>query len=649
LSHNSPLKKAYGGNMRAPTITGNAKVGVKMSLPLHQGLGDQHIDGTADLIDATLADSRWNIRFTGVNGRRNFNENGFATENLAVLLQDEPGTFNLRVGNATGDVAVAALATLEGHFNATTLADRDADLAWLKPWLKGAANWRIAVGVPKPVAGRQLPSHLRVSSDLVGVEVTMPAPLAKPANAALAMEVQAPLPIHEGEMSLRLGNLMRMRAQFHEKTPMQGGVVFGDGAFPPFPAQGLAVRGHVPLLDSTGWVAFAGGDSAQDSGSSSSSVRTVDVQADKLLFLDRGFADTHLQLDHTAAQTAISLKGKGIEGAVEVPNDTARGVTGKFAVLHLPSEATAPGAAVADSGVAVEDPSALPPLRIAIADLRIGDAQYGKSEIQTSPIAAGMRIDKFSTRAKNMSMDATGEWLRGTGGSRSNMHIDFNAASLGEMLGTLGYGNMVEGGKTHMVLSGSWPGSPGAFELATLSGSLKAEVGEGRMLDVDPGGGGRVLGLLSLAEIPRRLTLDFSDFFKKGFAFNTVRGDFAFTDGVARTENMHIDGPAAEIRVSGITQMREKTYDQRVEVLPKAGGVLPVVGFLLGGPAGAAAGAVAQGVFNKPLKQTTRVVYHVTGPWDKPVVTVVEKGPAKAPATSNATSPPEAATAMEKR
>jgi uncharacterized protein YhdP len=175
---------------------------------------------------------------------------------------------------------------------------------------------------------------------------------------------------------------------------------------------------------------------------------------------------------------------------------------------------------------------------------------------------------------------------------------------------------------------------------------MKAEVGEGRLLDVEPGGSGRILGLLSLAEIPRRLSLDFSDFFKKGFSFNTVQGDFAFADGVARTDNLRIDGPAAEIRVSGNTGLREKVYDQRVEVLPKAGGVLPALGFLVGGPAGAAVGAVAQGVFNKPLKQSTRVVYHVTGPWDKPIVKVIEKGPAK---STPAAVPPAEATAMEKR
>jgi uncharacterized protein YhdP len=80
--------------------------------------------------------------------------------------------------------------------------------------------------------------------------------------------------------------------------------------------------------------------------------------------------------------------------------------------------------------------------------------------------------------------------------------------------------------------------------------------------------------------------------------------------------------------------LRRETYDQRVEVLPKAGGVLPALGMLAGGPAGAAVGVVAQAVLQRPLKQTTRTVYRITGPWKKPDVVVVERGPApREPAT----------------
>jgi len=240
-----------------------------------------------------------------------------------------------------------------------------------------------------------------------------------------------------------------------------------------------------------------------------------------------------------------------------------------------------------------------------------------------------MRIDRFQTHAKSLSLDAAGEWVRAPGGSRSNLKLEFHADNLGQMLDALGFTGMVDGGKTQATLAGSWPGSPGAFSLAHMSGTLQASVGEGRLLDVEPGGSGRILGLISLAEIPRRLTLDFSDFFAKGFAFNTARGDFTFSDGLARTDNLRLDGPAAEIRVSGAADLRHETYDQRVEVLPKAGGVLPALGMLAGGPAGAAVGVVAQAMLGKPLKQQTRTVYKITGPWKKPDVVVVEKGPAR--------------------
>jgi uncharacterized protein YhdP len=395
----------------------------------------------------------------------------------------------------------------------------------------------------------------------------------------------------------------------------------------------LAVRGHAALLDSTGWVAFSG------KGDSNSSLHDVDVQAAQLIFIDRPFADTRVQLDRSSTATQVVLKGKGIDGSIEIPSEISRGVQGKFAALHLPSDA-ADSTSKAPATVDVDDPGALPPMRINIADLQIGQAQLGQAELVTSPIPSGMRVDKFQTKTKNLGLDAAGEWVRSGNGTRSNFRLSFTANSLGQMLDALGYSEMVQDGKTKATLSGSWAGSPGAFSLATLTGTLKADIGEGRLLDVEPGGGGRVLGLLSLAEIPRRLSLDFSDFFQKGFSFNSARGDFVFNDGNARTENLRIDGPAAEIRVSGTTGLREMVYDQRVEVLPKAGGILPAIGLLAGGPAGAAVGAMAQAVLQRPLKQTTRVVYRVTGPWQKPVVKVIEKGPNRTPASAGEGSTP---------
>ena len=668
----SPLARDNGENLRNAQVTGDAQVAVDFELPLHPGATGQRVDGSLDLRNGTLADPRWNIAFDQVNGRTHFDRRGFATENLEVRFGGQPAVFNLRVGEHSGEAGVAVLASLDGRFTAASLIDHASDLAWLKPWMVGTSNWKIGVRVPSSAPGRRAPpSRLSASSDLVGTALLMPAPLRKLEAQPLRLDVQAPLPVEQGEVTLRLGSVMRMRAQARKNAPMSGAIAFGEAAPPPMPGQGLAVHGNVAKLDATGWVGFSsrpqagspapgapGVPGAPGAPGAAVALQSADVQAQQLIFLDRGFADTRLTLVRTAASTQLGLKGGGIEGTIEVPFDAARVVQGRFARLYLTSDAAAPAGApgaspnagslsgsvpsaattatatAANTATApntdVENPASLPPLRFDIADLRIGAAQLGKSALQTSPIANGLRVDKFQTEAKNLSLNAAGEWVRTPGGgTRSNFRLDFSARSLGQMLDALGYANMVQGGPTRATLTGSWPGSPGALGLATLSGTLKADVGQGRLLDVEPGGSGRILGLLSLAEIPRRLSLDFSDFFEKGFAFNTARGDFSFSDGKARTDNLRIDGPAAEIRISGATGMREQVYDQRVEVLPKAGGILPVLGMLTGGPVGAAVGAMAQAVMQKPLKQSTRVVYHVTGPWAKPVVKVVEKGPSR--------------------
>ena len=633
LMMESSLNREYGEHLKAATIGGVAKVALLLELPLRAGLAEKRIEGTLDLDRASLADSRWDIAFTQVSGRTRFSQHGFATQDLRVLFGNQPGVFNLRVGQQVGDATLAALATLDGRFAGPTLLDRYKDLAWLKPWMIGNSNWNLAVRIPKAVGKRQPPSQLRVISDLVGTSLSMPEPFRKPAGEALPLELQLALPVEQGEMNLRLGDLMRMRAQLRQNQPIAGAMQFGEGGLPAIPAKGINVRGTAPVVDATGWVAFSG------KGTSASTINDVNLQAGQLIFLDRTFADARLELSTGAAMTVAKFKGKGIEGSIEMPTESSRPVQGRFARLYLPSDtgpeqpaSADPGAGAAASSMAVEDPAALPPLRFSIADLRIGQAQLGKAELATSPMPGGMRIEKFQAQARNLNLSAAGEWVRTAGGTRSNFRLEFAANSLGQMLDALGYKDMVQGGKTKATLAGSWPGSPGAFALAALTGSLKLDVGEGRLLDVEPGGSGRILGLISLAEIPRRLSLDFSDFFKKGFSFNTARGDFTFNDGKARTDNLRIDGPAAEVRVSGETGLREQVYDQRVEVLPKAGGILPAIGLLAGGPAGAAVGAMAQAVLQRPLKQTTRVVYKVSGPWAKPVTKIIERGPARPPA-----------------
>src|SRR5690606_17151649 len=170
-------------------------------------------------------------------------------------------------------------------------------------------------------------------------------------------------------------------------------------------------------------------------------------------------------------------------------------------------------------------------------------------------------------------------------------------------------------------------GSPAGFRIADLQGSLSIAIKDGQLVEVEPGAG-RVLGLLSVAELPRRLLLDFRDLFSKGFAFNRIGGTVAFAGGQARSDDMNIDGPAAEIRIRGSADLRARTFDQHIDVLPKSGHLLTVAGALAGGPVGAAVGALTNAVLRKPRGEMGAKSYRVTGPRADRKVDVAGRGPA---------------------
>ncbi len=119
--------------------------------------------------------------------------------------------------------------------------------------------------------------------------------------------------------------------------------------------------------------------------------------------------------------------------------------------------------------------------------------------------------------------------------------------------------------------------------------------------------------------------LDFRDFFSKGFAFDRLEGRVDFADGEAHTGDMLIDGPAADIHIRGNTDLRAQRFDQTIDVLPKSGNLLTVVGAVAGGPVGAAVGAAANAVLSKPIGEMGAKTYKVTGPWKEPKVEVISR------------------------
>ena len=184
--------------------------------------------------------------------------------------------------------------------------------------------------------------------------------------------------------------------------------------------------------------------------------------------------------------------------------------------------------------------------------------------------------------------------------------------------------NPIKDGETRLKMNALWHGSPMDFSLADINGELTMEIEKGRVLDIEPSAG-RLFGLLSLQTLPRRLSLDFSDLFGKGFTFDQIAGTFTIESGNAYTNNLSMTGPSANIEITGRTGLIDKDYDQIVTVTPQVSDTLPLASALFG-PIGVGVGAViflAGELFDTIPRQIDKILryqYTISGSWDNPVV-----------------------------
>ena len=357
------------------------------------------------------------------------------------------------------------------------------------------------------------------------------------------------------------------------------------------------------------------------------------------------FPDARVLVTPAANGSTVAVSGPALSGTVTVPDAKGAAIAGRLERAHWrapPKPAGTPAPPVAKTPDPHPiDPSSVPSLQFEIDDLRINALPLGKATLRTRQTPSGMRFDDMRAQSGEHRISIGGDWNGMGATARTRFALRIDSEDFGALIEGLGFAGQLQGGNGTAQFDALWAGSPGEFDARVAEGQLALDVEEGTLLEIEPGAG-RVLGLLSLAQLPRRMMLDFRDFYSKGLAFDRIDGHVRLVQGIARTDDLTIDGPAAQIEIRGAADLQAQTFDQTVEVIPRAGNLLAVAGALAGGPVGAAIGAAASSVLKKPLGQLAARTYRVTGPWKDPKVEVRKRAPASAPSKAGPSKPPAA-------
>ncbi|AOV17546.1 TIGR02099 family protein [Acidihalobacter aeolianus] len=627
-------RKALFAQMRSG---GHTRFELKLSLPLRvKEMYRWQLQGQAHVTQGTFALTREGFALSAIDGDLAFTQRSLSAHDIKASFRGSP----VVLGASTRSDGLATL-TLDGHLSVAQLLGPGSVIA---RYAHGDSDWRAALALPMTSASyRRYGTGLTLVSGLKGVAISLPAPLGKSAGTSKGLVVQLSLTRADEPVFLRYGpdfqGLLQLAGKTGCRHVVRGDLRFAAGA-PALPASGVDIEGRLAYFDVDTWrrVLDAMPGSGVDAqcpagrGLMPQTVNRLHMHFGILDIFGRRLHEVRLDAKRTGKQWAATVAAKEISGKLSVPVALHGGTPLRFDLTQLDLD----GATQTSSGSSSEpDPASLPALSGHIGALLVTGRRLRNVSLRTTPTRDGMQIHLAEVDEPHLRARASGSWLREPGGhTLMQIQLEVDSDDAGKALDALNVQAGLAGGQGHLSANLSWPGGPGQLAWGVLDGQARLTLKNGRLEQVNPGQTGRLLGLLNLAALPQRLSLNFGDVFDKGFAFDDMTSRFQIRDGNIYTQDTHISGPAANMSITGRVGMVARDYDAQVSIVPQVQSTVAIAGAVLGGPVTGAALFLLDRLLGigKQINKAAEFRYHVTGPWDAPKVQAEgDDHPAKPP------------------
>jgi uncharacterized protein (TIGR02099 family) len=674
--NNSPVSGMIGQALAKASANGNADVRLALDLPIAT-LEKSTVGGTVTLAGNDLQITPDSPMLTRARGVVTFNERGFAlagaqAKALGGDVRLEGGS-RVLVGAPLGGPPDAAV-VLRAQGTATAEGLRQArEIGFVSRLARDAAG---AAAYSVQFTYRHGIAEVAVTSNLQGLALNLPPPMAKTADAALPMRYENAL-TRESLASLGPAGLARPQDQLTfelgrtasatyvrdlsgaEPRVVRGAIAIGlsAGESDSMPEQGVMANVKLASVNLDAWDDVFGRASAGTAtralpGTGGGAGGTAQGYLPTLLAVRA--ADLTLE-GRTLHNVVIGGSRDGLTWQANADADELNGYleyrqasaanSGRL-LARLSRLSIAASTAKDVETLLDEQPDKLPELDVTVDAFDLRGKKLGRMEIEAvNRTQAGVRewrLNKLNLTMPEATMAATGNWAvvaaqapvpRGAARParerhRTVMNFKLDVADSGQLLNRFGMKDVVRRGKGRMEGQVSWLGSPLSLDYASMNGNLYLNFEAGQFLKADPGLA-KLLGVVSLQSLPRRLALDFRDVFSEGFAFDFVRGDVTIQQGIAATNNLQMKGVNAAVLMEGHADIARETQELKVVVVPEINaGTASLVATVIN-PAIGLGSFLAQMFLRQPLMKAATQEFQIDGTWADPHVTRIIHKPAE--------------------
>jgi uncharacterized protein YhdP len=634
--------------------TGPARLDLTLTLPLAH-LSQAKVNGSVLFQNDDVTLLPWLPLLAGTSGELEFSDDGIAIKEIKTQFLGGPARLAASTAadhfiliQADGTVQAAALRREPNQPLIAHLAER----------LDGSAAYKVSLNLaPRSADDRAVAAHgpkIVIESPLTGMAIDLPPPAKKSAAESLPLRVEFD-PDHTVKdevtdaVRVRLGPQISAIFQRRQNASGEKDIVHtAYGVGEPAGVTEARAQANITLasLDLDAWQqvmnSLTGSNlgaalNAPNSGEGGLVPDNIVARVQSLKLNDKTFGNVVLNASHSGTTWQATVASDEVAGSVNWRQGGLAGaqqnrVTARLSRLVVPRDAVKDVSTLLEPG-----PSSLPALDITADNFELRDKKLGKLELLASNrvLRGGRRewrLEKLNLSNPDGSLAATGIWgqdpdadPQAANSARSRLDFTIAATDVGALLDRLDIKGTVKGGTSTLTGSVNWRGSPLSIDYDSLSGSMNLKASRGQFLKAEPGVA-KLLGVLSLQSLTRRLSLDFSDLFSGGFAFDSIDADAKLQDGVASTSNFSMKGFSAYVSIDGSVDLAHETQNLHVKVLPQVNlGTGSIAYALLVNPV-IGLGSLAIGeVLRDPLSKALAFEYNVTGPWVAPVMVKTER------------------------
>jgi len=631
--NNSPLKDSIGKIFDVIPTKGPFELDLDLYVPLSKG-ADLKVNGEVNLLGNSMLVKPVEMAVNNIQGKILITDSLLSAKNISAEVMGGKSTFELkREFDHQGQLST----TILGDGMITSSGVRKVFPDWIPGLLEGKTAYDIRILLPEideDDSNSALILDINLTSNLEGIISYFPEPFQKKSQQAEPFHFNYQLLNNKQQIfSSTLSDWADIKLHIQNKDDLSGRIIFGGEKASISSHEGIELSGQFDYLDLEAWLALLKRpeisiDEIEFSNLEHLFIKNLLIK--DLRFYSMNFNDVILEAKQDNNNLHFNLDSKMIAGKINIPDpDLETPIDINLSKLVLPD--LFPATEVADTTEQIKDKldkantQPLPALRIFCEKCTYNKQSFGLIKANINPIDNGNTFAIKSSGANLLKLDVKGEWKKDSEDKVfTTISGDLNTSRPGKLLNTFNLQTGIR--KTKLKTSGqiSWQGDPAQFNFQTLNGNISLNGGKGSQKDISDKGA-RIFSLFSVGSVIRRLSLDFSDLFGKGFHFDRMKGNFAVTDGAFSTNDFEIAGTSADVELKGVTDFSNNQIEKCIRVTPKLGSSLPILAGWAIEPVTGLVVYLMSKIIQPALKVVTSILYKVEGPIDNPEIIEVRK------------------------